>query len=198
MTKIKVYHGWVYEARFFKHPIQRLASFASLNSLNAVDIVSRARRFYENGSAYDELWAEAMETAGMDPMDFSLDDAEQADTYNRTKIRSIQEQLSKRNRRLTGVLDSEVNPDLISSSGLKRPNRSTKTIWGFPLTSVIRWMGKEGWNFDRAFSVLKSLDRLVPEATVRSALSQGKTGKRGKPADLSKKQIQELNHFSDN
>lgn len=66
-------------------------------------------------------------------------------------------------------------------------------LLGFPVTAVLRWMGKAGWTAEQAKAVLKAKKIEVAESTLKSQLHGGAVGRRGEPADLTKGQIQELN-----
>ena len=70
-----------------------------------------------------------------------------------------------------------------------------KLVFGHKLTSVIRWMGKEGWKFDEARKAMDGLEIAVADATIRCQLTAGKNGKRGNPAALSPAQAKTFTKF---
>lgn len=60
------------------------------------------------------------------------------------------------------------------------------------VTSVIRWMGKEGWSLTEAKKAIEKAGVPYSESTTRAQLLAGRKGERGDPAVLSKAQIKEL------
>jgi hypothetical protein len=66
-------------------------------------------------------------------------------------------------------------------------------FFGHPVTSVIRWMGKQAWSFDDAQKALTHHNISVAAGTIRTQLLCGRKGMRGVPAKLSKEQIADLN-----
>jgi len=65
-------------------------------------------------------------------------------------------------------------------------------LWGHQPTSVIRWMGKEGFNFKQAKRALEASGVDMKDATIRAQLSAGKKGLRGSPANLTPEQASRL------
>lgn len=70
--------------------------------------------------------------------------------------------------------------------------RTRTKMWGIPITSIIRWMGTEGWSFAKAKQVVKGLDMDVADATIRAQLGAGKRGSRGEPARLTDDQANHI------
>ena len=66
----------------------------------------------------------------------------------------------------------------------------------FP-TAVIRWMGKEMWNFQDAQRVLTKAGCKVADATIVTQLQAGKAGQRGAPAPLTEEQAKQLAAWKD-
>ncbi len=74
----------------------------------------------------------------------------------------------------------------------KKP-RGSYDLFGFPVTAVLRWMGKEGWTFHDARKVLDAYDlQEVADGTIRTQLGCGKRGERGEPAPLTPEQVKQL------
>ncbi len=66
-------------------------------------------------------------------------------------------------------------------------------IFGYPVTAVLRALGKIGWNFSKARKVLDSNGcEAIADATIRAQVLAGHKGERGTPAELTEKQIKEL------
>lgn len=65
-------------------------------------------------------------------------------------------------------------------------------IFGHPVTSVLRWMGKEDWTKDDAKKALRKLGINTADSTIDIQLRAGKRGERGDPAILTGKQENEL------
>jgi hypothetical protein len=66
-------------------------------------------------------------------------------------------------------------------------------LFGFPVSAVLRWMGKQGWTFGEARTVLNSLGlSAVADGTINAYLLAGRKGQRGDPADLLPADIQQL------
>ncbi len=69
-------------------------------------------------------------------------------------------------------------------------------LYGHSVTAVIRWMGKNGFNFKQCKEALDSHSLQIAEATIRAQLLAGRNGTRGEPAELSDKQIKQLRKFA--
>lgn len=66
-------------------------------------------------------------------------------------------------------------------------------MFGHAVTSVIRWMGKQGWTFEQAREALELHDcERVNDTTVKIQLAAGRKGDRGPAADLTEKQVSML------
>lgn len=68
----------------------------------------------------------------------------------------------------------------------------TGGLFGHSVTAVIRWMGKNGFNFEGTKKALKAQNLSIADATIRAQLLAGRNGSRGEPASLSEKQIKQL------
>jgi hypothetical protein len=66
-------------------------------------------------------------------------------------------------------------------------------MFGHAVTSVIRWMGKQDWTFEQVKQAMSDHNVSVAGGTIKTQLNAGRKGKRGEPADLTKKQIMVLN-----
>lgn len=80
-------------------------------------------------------------------------------------------------------------PKASGATGAPHPN-----LWGQQPTAVLRWMGKEGWNFDQAKAAMRELGVKVSDNTIREALPAGKKGVRGKPAEITGEQRIQLQY----
>lgn len=79
----------------------------------------------------------------------------------------------------------------------KKPTTKTETgrlqLFGFSITSVLRYLGKKKWSADRTISALKAVGAgAVSPITVRLQLKAGAEGERGAPAKLSSAQYKQL------
>ena len=140
---------------------QRLALAADRHSLWAKD----AARFEDVRAEFDLAAEECTE-----------DVIEEAERINRAKLRELQS-------RLQGAVENAKTYQPATLTRRKPGKRAT--IFGYPATAVIRWMGKEGWDFEEAAIAIQSLTgKKVADATVRAALGHGRRGQRGEPAKL--------------
>ncbi len=60
-------------------------------------------------------------------------------------------------------------------NGTRKPS-STDKVFGHPVYRVIRWMGTQGWDKDRAGAALKRLGAEVSQGSVRRFLRMGRRG----------------------
>lgn len=67
-----------------------------------------------------------------------------------------------------------------------------ESLFGHSVTRVMKWMGKNDWQFHEAKKVLTDRGFQIQESTIRGQLWCGKTGKYGDPAELKPSQIKEL------
>ena len=103
-----------------------------------------------------------------------------------TPARSAQEKTTK-----------ESAPRISTVNSSKGDGKRNK-IFDHPVTAVIRWMGKEGWEFKQANAVLKKLGVDMAPSTIHIQLRAGltKDKSRGEPAELTMKQELELERMS--
>jgi serine/threonine protein kinase len=71
-------------------------------------------------------------------------------------------------------------------------NAPRADILGHSATAVVRWMGRQGWDFDRAKAALARLGGQIAESTIRIQLRAGAKGERGEPAMLTPEEIAQL------
>lgn len=90
-----------------------------------------------------------------------------------------------------------VDPTCSPGGGGGRTYAPAAGLWGHQPTAVIRWMGKEGWNFKQAKHALGHSGVDVADATIRAQLLAGKKGERGAPADLTDEQKNHLQERRD-
>lgn len=67
-----------------------------------------------------------------------------------------------------------------------------QTLFGYAITAVLRWMGKERWDFTQASAALEAQGVQIAPATIRAQLLAGRQGKRGDPAPVTPKQAKAL------
>ena len=76
-----------------------------------------------------------------------------------------------------------------------KEKKQHEDIFGYTVSAIIRWMGKNGWKFQEAQRVLEQRGLTdVAEGTIRTYLQAGKQGLRGAPAELTYEQEQELKY----
>ena len=81
---------------------------------------------------------------------------------------------------------------------IKPKGRKYGDLWGFKMTQVMRWMGKNGWDKKKATRCFESMGMDPSPETINAQLRAGKKGERGKPADLKPFMIEDLeNHASE-
>ena len=76
-------------------------------------------------------------------------------------------------------------------------SKDGKFVFGHKVTAVIRWMGKEGWEFEGAKQALAHFGVEPADATIQAALGHGRRGQRGEPAALAAEQIKSLEKARD-
>jgi hypothetical protein len=76
----------------------------------------------------------------------------------------------------------------------KKPGMARCTVLGHSASSALRWMGSQGWTLEEATSAVAALGQggQVAPATISTGLSDGRSGKWGKPADVTAAQAKEL------
>lgn len=133
----------------------------------------------------------------------SLERAADKIKQTRLKIKAYSHYLAEESKRLDARCNEadKVLLEQVRSIQVAKENTPPKQegegkrdlFFGHPATSVIRWMGKEGWSFEDAQKVLAHHNISVAGGTIRTQLLCGRKGMRGDPAKLSKAQIAELN-----
>ena len=175
--------------RFSK--ILALKNLASENGLNATDIVKKA----QDETNKNPIWKEMLEAVGIDCVDVELADAELADHQIRNGIHELQQRLLERNRQL-GLGDDDIEEP---EEDLPQASPSTrKKLFDFPVTSVLRYLGKEEWDFLEVKNVMRELDVDPADATIRAQLRAGVLGTRGEPAKLTENQKETLENIRRN
>lgn len=78
-------------------------------------------------------------------------------------------------------------------SGSVQPKAGRSQLFGFSATAVMRWMGANGWDFDKAWAAFAGMgvDDLS-ETTFKIQLRAGAKGERGEPAAVTAAQAKEL------
>jgi hypothetical protein len=76
------------------------------------------------------------------------------------------------------------------------PRGGQYRLFGFSVTAVLRWMGRQGWKAKEALAVLTALDTehgcLCNQGTVNIQVRAGAKGERGEPAPLTPTQAEQL------
>jgi len=162
---------------------QRLADFADANGMCSLDLFHRFVRYYETGQG--KPFVKAARKAGIKTKKLTMADAEEAVRFNTIAFQKIQERASKiRIPVPKRKIKSNKGPD-------RRENSPAKKIWGYTAASVIRWMGKEGWNVEQASIALEGLGSDASRQLIKRHIVKGMLG-RGSIPDLSDYEIQDL------
>lgn len=95
---------------------------------------------------------------------------------------------------VTQKIDRAIAPTTVVKDGkvVHHGGKAKETIFGFPMTAVIRWMGVDCWNYDQARTALSFLKIKIADTTIHAQLRAGRKGERGPPAELSPGQEREL------
>ena len=117
----------------------------------------------------------------------------------RVKIEAYANYLQDRSAGLLAEVDA-ANAKLIEQvqaitterASMPATTKDGSLVFGHPVTAVIRWMGKENWTTDEARKALDGLGVSTAEATIKTQLGAGRSGKRGEPANLSREQVDAL------
>lgn len=75
-----------------------------------------------------------------------------------------------------------------------RPGKARISLFGHPVTAVLRWLGANDWKVDDVKKVLGELGLEVADSTIAIQLRAGKVGdqSRGEPAPITEAQANEL------
>jgi hypothetical protein len=88
---------------------------------------------------------------------------------------------------------ADYDKELEEEEGPKRKLKVNRCqLFGMNISSVIRRMGKEGFDFETTKRALSSHGIVVKDSTIKGQLWCGKSGKYGDVAELSEKQIDNL------
>jgi predicted Zn finger-like uncharacterized protein len=128
------------------------------------------------------------------------------DTTLRSWLSSIPRQPGKKVAELTKEQVAEL--EAAAGKGVAPPGAESKTlddpdkagtgkapryyVLGHSVVSVLRWMGKQGWTVEEAWTALRHYGVEPSDACVRMSIRQGKTGSRGTPAELTPEEEVEL------
>lgn len=66
------------------------------------------------------------------------------------------------------------------------------TLFGYPPTSIVRWLGANGYPLSAAESVVDYYGLPISKSTISTQWRAGTKGERGEPAPLTKEQVAEL------
>lgn len=99
------------------------------------------------------------------------------------------------------VADQDVPMGDVPSPVPAKPKGERKQVraqlFGYSITSVLRWMGKNGWNFEDAAVVCASIGAAkIADVTIRLQLKAGKDGLRGPAAPITPAQAKQLRELS--
>lgn len=125
----------------------------------------------------------------------TAEDIAKADRIMRKASADLQERVKAHNAKVNPEPEFKDEPKAVKSS--KTPRKAGHVerfkLYGASVTSVIRWMGVQGWSFDKAYKALccKGCDNLA-DVTIRIQLAAGRKGQRGPAAELHKAQVAEL------
>ena len=79
------------------------------------------------------------------------------------------------------------------AAGEKKPaGDDLKKIFGFSISSVLNRLGKEGVTTAHAKAIMVAQGKTVKDSSVSTGISDGRSGKYGKPAELTGAQVKEL------
>lgn len=87
------------------------------------------------------------------------------------------------------IIEPKVNQD---GTPVKKGGKPKETLYGHPITAVLRWMGQDFWDFDEAKTALSWLKCKIADATIHAQLRAGRKGERGPPAPITDGQAKEL------
>lgn len=139
------------------------------------------------------LDSDTLDKFDLDPADITPGVILRASSICREFSARIQEMVKERNQRY--------HPKAYNAPEEEKPNRSSRSsgegkrakLFGYPVTAVIRWMGKEGdWDFKKASKALHEFGVEVADATIQAQLRAGAKGERGDPAPLREDEANEL------
>lgn len=164
---------------------RRLARLCDIYSMRAVDVVLRPKLLAE---------------AGLEDVPLPEAVVIEAQRLDREAAQAIRDRVERINAllapaRSVPTRQESVKELLSNSMHSKAPGEKRSKIYGYPVTAVIRWMGKREWDVKESVRVLKALGVDMAISTVRIQLRAGAVGDktRGEPAALTPDQIKELN-----
>lgn len=114
------------------------------------------------------------------------------DPAKQEALEDIMDLIAARGLNLSDFFPKSKGNKTRTSSGNGGAKGMRYDMFGHPVTSVLRWMGKQGWTAKEAEKVCLKLNCAVAEATVKIQVVAGRKGKRGEPASLTEAQTQQL------
>ena len=103
----------------------------------------------------------------------------------RASIRNKVEAFNNRNKPAKRKVKKGTLKRAIVRNGKPRP-------FGFPVTSILRWLGDQGFTEWDAMLLLEHWEITIASSTIKAQLRAGRIGDRGEPAELSAKQEEEI------
>jgi hypothetical protein len=142
--------------------------------------------------------AELLAKLGVDPSELTADIMASADRLFYRAIHETMDRINRYNARCTPTILPLAEEHFVQpaeESTPKPPRKVTRAqIFGYPVTAVLRWMGKTGWDFEAAITAVTTITNAysLSPSTVRIQLRAGKKGERGEPADITPSQAKKL------
>jgi hypothetical protein len=163
---------------------------------------------YRSGNTWRTVEIDARQGTGYPRHHVSLEEASQAvENYH---IRTAKTTVMTKSEEMMGEAAKaglDRRPPRVTTPPAGRPTKAEKTpkektegagpgkrydVMGFPVTAVLRWMGKAGWSSKDALVVMGKLNVGLSPATVNIQVKAGAKGERGEPAPLTPAQQKQL------
>jgi len=116
---------------------------------------------------------------------------------SRVKVEAYSHYLKERSEELLKVIDKANKKLKIKIDGLNEERKtappSVNQIFGYGLSKILMWMGRNDWSYQEAKAVLTTYGAVVQDTTIRGQLWCGASHReKYVPAELEDKQIAEL------
>lgn len=105
--------------------------------------------------------------------------------YLKDKSGELLKLIDKANKKLSKQIDE------LAKEKENAPPATTE-LFGHSVTAILKWMGKNSWEYDEAKAVLIHHGFRLAESTIRGQLWCGRSGQFGKPAELEDDEVKQL------